>query len=122
MRSFVFRTFRQRFNNKTSTSSGFSSWKSEHQVHISDQQQLLLTRFDAPSLPVLKPSICLRLSALMNSPGRLRRRHDGWRRPYSSHNKCVILRIFIMQLCVCSALTICFLTSQISVDPNTPLS
>lgn len=42
-----------------------------------DQQQFPLTLFEASCPPFLEPSICLHLSALMNSPGRLERRHDG---------------------------------------------
>lgn len=77
-----------------------------HQIHICDylnvftcKERLHLTPFE---VAVLKPSICLRLSALMNAPGRLERRHDKLKEViFDSKQMCVILGICITLLCVC---------------------
>lgn len=85
--------------------------------------------FEAPSLPALTPSICLRLSALMNAPGRLERRHDGLKEVIlNSKQMCLILGIHITLLCVCCDLTRCFLTmhrclsTQIHPHPDISLT
>ncbi len=78
---------------------------------ITCQRWLLLTLFKAPFLPVLMPSICLRLLALMNAPGRLERRHGGLKEVILNPKQmCLILGICIMLLCVLCDLARCFLT------------
>lgn len=79
---------------------------------VFSEQRLHLTLFEAPLLPALMPSICLRLPALMNAAGRPEGRHDGLKEVIldSKQMTCLILGICIVLLRARRGVTRCFLT------------